>query len=291
MAKLSFSGHETFSCKIYWLKKGYDFVQAGKRFTDDDAVVDLGVGKNMVTSIRFWLKAFGIIDETDRTTEFADFIFGDNGVDPYLEDTMTLWLLHYHLLKVEKASIYSLVFNVFRRERGEFTKPRLLTFLKRQMEDAKAVFSDKTLDSDIKVFFGNYTRFGSNDMEDAYGTILQELNLIDHYERMDTQNKLIDVYVFNMKYRSVPLEALLYSILDNEKYGTSISINQLANDYNSVGNVFMMTESAIIDYLRNIPAEYGTYSETAGNPVLQLAPSLEKYQLLRNYYNLAYAGL
>ncbi|WP_153848684.1 DUF4007 family protein [Sphingobacterium paramultivorum] len=291
MAKLSFSGHETFSCKIYWLKKGYEFVNAGKRFTDDDAVVDLGVGKNMVTSIRFWLKAFGIIDEADQTTEFANFIFGDNGVDPYLEDTMTLWLLHYQLLNVGKASIYPMIFNSLRRERSEFTKERLVRFLKRQIEDAKTSFSDKTLDSDIKVFFGNYTRFGSNDVEDAYSTILQELGLIDHYERLDNQDKLMDVYIFNMKTKSIPIEALLYVILDRKDYGNSISINHLANDYNSLGNTFLMTESIIIDYLRSIPAEYGTYSETAGNPVLQLAPGLEKYQILRNYYNLAYAGI
>ncbi|MDM1296534.1 DUF4007 family protein [Sphingobacterium sp. N143] len=291
MAKLSFSGHETFSCKIYWLKKGYDFVQAGKKFTDDDAVVELGVGKNMVTSIRFWLKAFGIIDELDQTTEFANFIFGENGVDPYLEDTMTLWLLHYNLLNVEKASIYSIIFNGLRRERLEFTKQRLLGFLKRQLEEAKVSFSDKTLDSDVKVFFGNYTRFSSSDVEDAYSTILQELGLIDHYERTDNQNKLIDVYVFNMKSKNIPLEALLYAILDKNIYGNSISIGHLANDYNSVGNTFLMTESVIIDYLRNIPPYYGTYSETAGNPVLQLVPGLEKYQILKNYYNLAYAGI
>src|SRR5690606_11188979 len=125
MRKLSFSGHETFACKIYWLKKGYDFVRAGKKSTSDDAVVDLGVGKNMVASIRFWLKAFRIIDDIDETTEFADFIFSENGVDPYLEDQLTLWLLHYQLIKNERASIYSLVFNQFRRERIEFTKEHL----------------------------------------------------------------------------------------------------------------------------------------------------------------------
>ena len=61
--KYTFSGHETFQCKNMWLKKGYDFVKAGKSFNDDTAVVDLGVGKNMVASIKFWLKSFGIIDE------------------------------------------------------------------------------------------------------------------------------------------------------------------------------------------------------------------------------------
>ncbi len=48
-----FSGHETFYCKSLWLKKGYDFRLGGNTFNQEDAVVKLGVGKNMVASIRF----------------------------------------------------------------------------------------------------------------------------------------------------------------------------------------------------------------------------------------------
>lgn len=57
--KYTFSGHETFQCRHLWLKKGYDFVKANRSFNDEDAVLILGVGKNMVNSIRFWMKAFG----------------------------------------------------------------------------------------------------------------------------------------------------------------------------------------------------------------------------------------
>ena len=57
-----FSGHESFPCKSMWLKKGYDYLVDRNRFTDPDAVVKLGVGKNMVQSIRFWLRAFGLLN-------------------------------------------------------------------------------------------------------------------------------------------------------------------------------------------------------------------------------------
>lgn len=292
MKKLSFSGHETFACKIYWLKKGYDFVKAGKKFTSDDAVVDLGVGKNMVVSIRFWLKAFGIADESDELTDFANFIFdNENGVDPYLEDHLTLWLLHYQLIKNGKASIYPLVFNELRRQRNEFTKDRLLNFLKRKIEEQKGTFSDATLNSDIKVFFANYTRLGSNDIEDAYSTVLFELGLINNYQRRDNEDKPIEVYSFNTEEKNIPIEALLFVLLDKGSYGNSISINHLANDFNSVGNTFLLTESAIIELLHEISADYGSYSETAGNPVLQLVPGLNKFNVISNYYKLTYAGI
>ncbi len=66
--KLIFSGHETFHCKGFWLKKGYDYVRQGGKFTDESCI-SLGVGRNMVSSIRFWLKAFNILDH--RTEEIT----------------------------------------------------------------------------------------------------------------------------------------------------------------------------------------------------------------------------
>ena len=61
-SKFVFSGHESFPCKALWLKKGYDFVVQDKSFNSPDAVIDLGVGKNMVASImRIWKFMFFII--------------------------------------------------------------------------------------------------------------------------------------------------------------------------------------------------------------------------------------
>lgn len=53
-----FSGHESFQYKSLLLKKGSDFLRAGGKFSDTNSVVRLSVGKNMVGSIRFWLRAW-----------------------------------------------------------------------------------------------------------------------------------------------------------------------------------------------------------------------------------------
>ena len=98
--KYTFSGHETFQCKSLWLKKGYDYALSNKSFNDAEAVVALGVGKNMVASIKFWLRAFDIIDEEGNITWFGHYILGDNGKDQFLEDTNTLWLLHFYLVSL-----------------------------------------------------------------------------------------------------------------------------------------------------------------------------------------------
>src|SRR5690349_6757983 len=117
--KYTFSGHESFQCRNLWLKKGFDYIIEGNSFTSDDAVVRLGVGKNMVAAIRFWLKAFNIISSKEQVTEFGRKLFGDNGWDPYLEDDASLWLLHYQLVKNNFASTYNIIFNEFRREKIE----------------------------------------------------------------------------------------------------------------------------------------------------------------------------
>lgn len=205
MGKYSFSGHESFVCKQFWLKKGYDFVKrTNKGFEDETAVVELGVGKNMVTSIRHWLKSFGLIDDKNSVTSIADYLFQDKtGKDPYLEDYGSIWMLHYLLVKSERASIYNLVFNEFRKERYEFTKEQLHLFLKRKCEegDFNNIYNENTINSDIAVFLRNYlkpdTRTAESklEIEEDFSSLLIDLDLVKHYRQKSlVEKKSIDWY-------------------------------------------------------------------------------------------------
>ena len=50
-----FARHESFHPRYGWLKKGVDGAASDPGiFIREDAVVQLGVGKNMVRAIRFW---------------------------------------------------------------------------------------------------------------------------------------------------------------------------------------------------------------------------------------------
>lgn len=93
--------------------------------------MELGVGRNMANSIRFWLKAFNIIDDnTEGTTNIANFIFdNDFGKDKYIEDETTLRLLHYLLIVNNYSSIYSIIFNDFRKVKPEFDKFNFSTYM------------------------------------------------------------------------------------------------------------------------------------------------------------------
>lgn len=69
-----FSGHESFPCKSLWLKNGYDFVANKNDFNSPDAVITLGVGKNMVASIRFWLRVFGVTENEKKQSLAITFL-------------------------------------------------------------------------------------------------------------------------------------------------------------------------------------------------------------------------
>jgi len=289
--RISFSGHETFVCRQFWLKKGYEHLIAQRSFSDEDAVVHLGVGKNMTTSIKFWLKGFNVIDEGDQITEFGNYFFA--GADPYLEDMASLWLLHYSAIKSEKLFIFYTFFNQFLKEKNEFTKPQLLSFLKRKTEEARLkLFSDKTYEADINVFLRTYNRAndGKSDIEEETANLLIELNLIRPFSREDINGNSQQWFRVIRESRSeLPLAILAYAILDN--YGSevkSLAFKDLLEGINSPGNIFCLTEKGLEDKIVALaqawPNEFN-YNETAGNRVLQIKQELDKMTFLNGYYN------
>jgi hypothetical protein len=292
--KLHFSGHESFACKQFWLKKGFDFAEQRHSFSDETAVVELGVGKNMVNSIRYWSKSFNIIDDNDIASEFGIKIFSENGFDPYLEDTGTIWLLHYNLIKKNKASIYSLLFNEFRKERVDFTKEQFHSFLKRKCNenDTDVKYNENTINSDINVLLKNFSRPDSKsrlEIEDVFSNMFLDLDLITNYKKRNIEEHLIDWYRIEGNTREeLPVEILLFVILDNFKSETSISFRQLLVGYNSPGSVFALTAEGLYNKIQQIVNKYNNtivYSETAGNQVLQFKGEINKWDILNEYYN------
>lgn len=160
---LKFSGHESFHCRPFWLKKGFDYLESNDSFGDQSAV-EIGVGKNMVGSIRFWLKAFDLVDENDKPLELAVRLFENNGWDPFLEDEATLWLLHYKLCNQGYSSIYNLIFSNLRKIKPEFSKNHLVNLV-REMDSKQ---NESTVEKDFAVFLRTYFPKPTNDKEETY---------------------------------------------------------------------------------------------------------------------------
>lgn len=286
--KLTFSGHDTFHCRQLWLKKGYDFVKADNKFTDDEAVILLGVGKNMVSAIHFWMKAFGLLDKDGKSTEFADYIFSSHGKDPYLEDEATLWLLHYHLVTRNLASTYSLIFNELRKEKIEFTKENFLSFVERKAQEIGfSQFNRKTASTDFDVLTKMYIRTNeqAKDKEDTFSGLLTDLNLI-HEEK-----KSVSVYSISNENRNrLPEEVILYAILDIGGFQNSVSLNTLFQDSDQAGTVFAITKNSLMEKIESVAngpefKKYGmTLSDHAGIKELQFTTKPGKFDVLNIYY-------
>lgn len=283
--KYTFSGHDSFQCRQLWLKKGYDYVLEGKNFNDEDAVVQLGVGKNMVSSIRFWLKAFNIIDNKDIPTEFGKRLFDEeNGYDPFLEDEASLWLLHYQLVKNGFASIYSIIFNEFRKEKLFFNKGTFVNYVKRIGESNPVLnFNENTVAKDFIVFSNLYKSDpDSKDVEDSFSGILSEIELL----KTTGKGKDEQFYIENTERDNLPESVVLYTILDNPNYGNSISLNSLEFDLNSPGSIFALNRSGLMNKISDLVGDFKdiTFTDQAGIKELQFKNKVDAYTILDKYY-------
>lgn len=278
-SRYTFSGHDSFPCRTLWLKKGYDFVLEDNDWNKPDSVVKLGVGKNMVTSIRFWMKAFGLLNN-EGLTDIAHFIFdSNNGVDPFIEDLGTLWLLHYTLVSTGEATLYALFFSRFQRERLSFERDHLLAFVKRIMVEAGLLksFNENTVKKDIGVLLQNYVLLHKASSIEDYSVLMADLDLVNlSDEGMQ--------YSFNVEgKRQMPNEILLYAIVKEKGENNSVDYDTLQ----AIGNIFCLSDMELISMLIEIQEDFPNivrYSDTAGLRQVQFLKNVTPNQVLKHYY-------
>jgi hypothetical protein len=281
--KYVFSGHESFQCKSLWLKKGYDFVFSNKDFSVPSAVVDLGVGKNMVSAIRFWLRAFGLT-ENDELQRISHYIFNqEKGKDPYIEDLGTLWLLHYLLVSSGIASVYQLTFIEFHKERNEFDKDQLQGFIKRKCSDSSYsnIYNENTVRKDIGVLLQNYVAPSTQKSNEDFSVLLLELNLITQLDNKDLDRK---TYTFNtIGKRRITQEILLYAIIDKKGNDMTVSFESLLE----LSLLFCLSTTELIETIKELVNSYPNilvYKDDGGIRQLHFLGELDKFEVLENHF-------
>ncbi|MDA8752732.1 DUF4007 family protein [Halieaceae bacterium] len=291
----SFGRHETFGLRYAWLPKGCQAVsQTGdiKVFHRDDATVTLGVGKNMVASIRYWIVACGLLDgTTGLETELGkNLLDPDTGFDPYLEDEGSLWLIHWLLASnPNRATSFFWFFNKFHKT--DFTQDELLSALRDWVRDnVSAKVAISTLKSDASLLprmYSNARAIGRLSLEDALDNPLAELGLLTssasgraYQSRLAARSNLpveiLGFAVFSvMKARAVkilPVEELMYG----------------RDNYCAPGAVFRLTESDLIAKLETLVSTFEGALEirdSAGINQLYLEAEPDPMYWLRQYYN------
>ncbi len=243
----------------------------------------LGVGRNMVGSIRYWLKAFNVLDEKEALTPLALKIFDDNGWDPYLEDEGTLWLLHYLLVNSKsRASAYHLLFGDLRRTKQEFTKNHFKNLALEKDPNANT----NTLEKDFSVFARTYLSKPSKDKEESFSGLLSELGLLRDLNRKDELGNPF-FRIENNRQNQIPAEIVLYCIMQEHPDSKSVSFESLFENPESIGSAMAFTKEGLEIKLEEISAlrKDIVYKNDAGVKELQFkGKSLNPFNVLASYY-------
>jgi hypothetical protein len=296
----SFSGHETFVFRYPWLKKAADAVRHDPRvFTRDDAIVTLGVGKNMVRSIRHWGLATGVLEEEPksrgtvlRVSQFGLFLFGDGsepGADPYLEDPNSLWLIHWNLISNhERSTTWQWAFNRF--PSNEFTREGLIQSITDECRRLNLQPpTDGTLRRDVEVFIRTYVSGRTTKtaaVEDSLDCPLTELGLMD--EVMGTELYRIRRGPKNTISNEVFAHCLL-KFWDATAPGVkSLAFGDIAYAQNSPGAIFKLDENSLVERLEHLQFATGGalgYAEGAGlKQVYRQQEAIESLSWLSSHY-------
>jgi hypothetical protein len=263
---VKYSGHETFPFRYAWLPKAYQAIalEGPKALsTDEHAMVRLGVGKNMVNAIRFWMVATGIVkplmEGGYQHTAFGRLLLDpERGTDPYLEDLRTLWLLHWRLCSNSgDDALFAWDFMLNRWHQPEINRTEVLPILRQEAERERQdnggrPLSDVTLEQHFDVFLHTYvpTRSRKGEiLEDNLDSPLVELDLITAVgeRRVDATGRRETVYAFRRERKPEITPALFAYCLDEfwrirHENEQTLSFRQLSSGNGSPGQVFKLPE-------------------------------------------------
>lgn len=292
-----FSGHETFPLRQLWLLKAYAAITGGPSvthsgiFSDEDAIVRFGVGKNMVTAIKHWALACDMIENHAGKfypTEIARRIFSGNGLDPYNEHPATTWLIHWILAgRGSRSTTWFWLFNHVAAQ--TFDRKTIFSSIKEFLvKKGGRLPTDTTLRRDIECCIRSYIpRLNSESLEEIAEPVLGELGLIYQGShgtlefRRGQKHTLPDgIFTF----------ALLEFWARFSPDTTSLSFEAIAHEFGSPGRVFKLDENSVVDrliMLDQITRGCLVWSETSGmrQVIRTSSDNLDKLDML----SLAYA--
>ncbi|MDG1923406.1 MAG: DUF4007 family protein [Glaciecola sp.] len=258
--RAKFSGHETFPLRYGWLYKSmYHIDNNGNLNTSnsqdvESAIVELGVGKNMVGAMRYWLDACSLLDKTsakDALTPLAKEICFGEYADPNLEFIGTVWLYHFLLnFNSTELTSYRYFFNYFN---GEFFEKNFL--VKELVHDCDSLLTskgkilEKTVAKDFDVFLSSYVKKqiphkGALNEEELFVSPLSELRLIVEHSKGHYTSELKDRV-------DLPVEIFVYSLLcfaqlrKSKDLALSISYEKLLYSPFSPGRIFRLNEAGL----------------------------------------------
>lgn len=276
--KIKLQGHEKFALREGWINKALKILPENPdAFTRRDATDLFGIGSNMVKSLRYWMRAFGLTNNAG--TELSEIGKLIAEYDSYLEKPFTLWIMHSHIAKnVEDATTWFMYFN--RCDAGDLDKSEVECILLREVKKyvAGAAFSEKSLSNDVDVLLNMYSRNREkSDPEDKNVSPFSQLALVKRlegrYVKCHPSKKLFP--------ETIVLYELSLRMLGKE----GVSIEEALFGENGLAKIYNLSNVMANDYFDRLDAAgYIRVDRTAGLDMIYPVKELKPIDIIEDFY-------
>lgn len=259
-----FSGHQTFALRIAWLPKAVREIVCGRDpLTNiDQGIVSLGLGKNMVEALRCWIEAFQIASKNESgwsLSPVGELVFlPGSGLDPFLEDHSSNWLLHWLISTNTQAPFFAWECLFNRWPSAEFSTSAVVEAFRTESEQNQRAASVVTLKQHWEVFLHSYRPPRGTSGEDHLDSALSVLGLIQEAgERQNTAGKWETLYAFDTGPKTaIPQQLFAFFIHDwwNRAFPSeqTIALRELVAGDHSPGRILRMAESEILQRVSDL---------------------------------------
>lgn len=285
---MKFGGHETFHLRDNWLFKGMQMLTSqGDLFSNrDEAIAVLGVGTNMVKSIRYWLLATRFATATDGKLTASNIGKLMLMLDPYCDRVGSAWLLHYFLSCSQSyATTWFWFFNKFGVH--EFTVDAAVHYLSTYCMLNNKKINRNTLTKDINTLLRMYVEpvfVGHKTPEDVDVCPLTRLALIKKHPCNTYCVHAPDI-------DELPVEIFGYTLVEfwAQQLGkiAQFSFAELLNRDCSPAKIFCLNSDRTIDLLNRLVEKFPrqfNYHHAGGFFSVEINAKVRAEKLLDSYY-------
>ena len=279
--KIRLQGHEKFALRDGWLTKGLSIIdKRPDAFLGSEGPDLFGIGNNMVKSLRYWMKAFKLIEENPgagaKLSELGKIILQN---DVYLEKNFTLWILHSQIAKnIAEATTWYMFFNkcnVIDMEKDEIEK-----ILYREISQyvMGQPFSENSLKNDVDVLLNMYSKNKVNsDPEDKSQSPFANLGLVKNTENLYSQT--------SPKRRDIDEWVVLYELAEMMRDKNEISIERVLNGTCGISHIYQVKPVLANELLDRLDAaEYIRVDRTAGLDMIYRTKACTTESVMADYY-------
>lgn len=286
--------HGSFYIRTGWPTKIIDALSTDPHIFSPNnelcAVDDIGVGRVMIKSMRYWASVLGLSVEgkdqqgiCNHLTPLAKLIQKN---DLYCVDRGTLWLLHRHLTQEnENATAWHWAFNCF--DASYFTKDEFVSAFLAYTQHEGGVYPQKTIEKEFDCFKNTYV----SEQSFSISKIIDEdtipffspLQLLEYkgsgkYVRRKISAKEIPIDIF--------LVCLILDNIEHLKTNKQIGIDHLIEDENQVCKYMQINYATLIGLLQNLEnLGHLRLVNNFGNRYIELEQALPE-RIIESHYHM-----